>query len=87
MLKVASISGEFEDLQPQREQFAQLAQRTGGELIAPNQLASFVSDLPNRKNVVTEPWVYPFWHQWWILLVIGGCFVTEWALRRWKGLA
>ncbi len=81
------VRAEFENLQPQREQFAQLAQRTGGEVLEPTKLASFVADLPNRKNVVTQPWVYPFWHQWWILLVIGSCFVTEWALRRWKGLA
>jgi hypothetical protein len=78
---------EFEDLEPRRELFAELAKRTGGEVVDSAALADFVADLPNRKSVVTEPWVYPFWHQWWILCLIAGCLISEWALRRWKGLA
>jgi hypothetical protein len=78
---------EFEQIQPRRETFEEFAQSTGGRLVSADELDDFVADLPNEKSVVTETWVYPFWHQWWILVGVAGCFVSEWALRRWKGLA
>jgi hypothetical protein len=78
---------EFENLEPRKDWLEELAEQTGGEMIAPTRLANFVADLPNRKNVVTEPWTYPFWHQWWFLAFIITCLASEWALRRWKGLA
>ncbi len=77
---------EFASLKPRREQFRHLAEKTGGELVEPDQLSSFVADLPNRKNVITEPWIFPFWHQWWIFALASVCLIGEWGLRRWQGL-
>ena len=78
---------EFRLLNPNDAALERLARQTGGELLDPQQLDQFVTSLPNRKIPVTEPWIYPLWHQWYLFLLALGCLVGEWGLRRWKGLA
>jgi uncharacterized membrane protein len=78
---------EFRRLTPDRQLMQQLAERTGGEVIALSDLPRFVADLPNRRMPVTEPWIYPLWHQMWVFLFAAACLIAEWGLRRWKGLA
>ena len=63
-----------------------LAAKTGGELVELDDLNSFVDSLPNRKIPITEPWVYPLWHQWSVFVFAMMCLVGEWGLRRWNGL-
>jgi len=78
---------EFESLTPNRTLLKEIAQQTGGEMIELNELNGFVSSLPSRKIPVTEPWIYPLWHQWGVFCFAAVCFIGEWGLRRWKGLA
>jgi uncharacterized membrane protein len=78
---------EFRRLEPNRDLLHDLAAKTGGEIIPLSNLESFVSDLPNRRIPVTEPWIYPLWHQTWVFLFAAACLIAEWGLRRWKGLA
>jgi hypothetical protein len=78
---------EFRSLLPNRALLESLAQKTGGQVLAPGDLESFVRDLPHRRAPVTETWSRPIWHTPWVFLFALGCFVTEWGLRRWKGLA
>jgi uncharacterized membrane protein len=78
---------EFLSLQPNTDLLDRLASRTGGEVLQLNQLESFVSSLPNRKLPITEPWIYPLWHRWLILVGVLACLVGEWGIRRWRGLA
>ena len=80
-------SAEFRDLTPNRALMEQLARQTGGEVIAPEQLEAFARGLPSKRAPVTETWTRPLWHTPWMLLFALGCFVGEWGLRRWKGLA
>ena len=77
---------EFEVLTPDRPLLEQIAAKTGGEVIELDQLQDFVSSLPNRKIPVTEPWIYPLWHQWSVFALAIGCLIGEWGLRRWNGL-
>ena len=77
---------EFRELRTNREVLQQLADRSGGELIAARDLDRFVASLPNRKVPVTEKWVYPLWHQWWVLGLAICCLCGEWGIRRWRGL-
>lgn len=76
---------EFRALLPNRELLERVAERTGGEVLKPDQLEKFVADLPNRRMPVTEPWIYPLWHQWPFLVVALACLIGEWGIRRWKG--
>jgi uncharacterized membrane protein len=78
---------EFRRLSPNLDLLDNLAQKTGGEVIALSDLDRFVVDLPNRRIPVTEPWIFPLWHQLGVFLFAAACLIGEWGLRRWKGLA
>ncbi len=77
---------EFQSVAVNRQLMEQLADKTGGELIAVEHLLEFVKTLPSRKAPITEQWTYPLWHQSWVFLLAICCFAGEWGLRRWKGL-
>jgi uncharacterized membrane protein len=81
------VADEFGRLRPNRAWLEEIAAKTGGEVIAIDDLTEFVASLPSRKVPLTEPWVRPLWHHPLFYLFVIGCFVTEWGLRRWKGLA
>ena len=77
---------EFQSVAVNRQLMQQLADETGGEIIAAEDLLEFVKTLPSRKAPITEQWTYPLWHQSWVFLLAICCFAGEWGLRRWKGL-
>jgi uncharacterized membrane protein len=77
---------EFRALRPNRELLESIAARTGGEVVAAENLERFVARLPTRAAPITEPYVSPFWHQPWVFLLAIACLTAEWGLRRWKGL-
>jgi hypothetical protein len=78
---------EFESLTPNRILLQEIAEKTEGEVIELSDIHGFVSSLPSRKIPVTEPWIYPLWHQWGVFCFAAACLIGEWGLRRWKGLA
>ena len=78
---------EFRSLKPNRALLAEIAQKTGGEIIAAGNLADFARRLPGRPAPVTETWSLPLWHTPIVFLLALACFVAEWGLRRWKGMA
>jgi uncharacterized membrane protein len=78
---------EFKSLKPNRALLENLARQTGGEVIDADRLAAFARGLPNRKAPVTETWTSPLWHRTGVFLFALACFVAEWGLRRWRGLA
>lgn len=77
---------EFQRLAPDLKLLQELAAKTGGEVIELDQVNAFVESLPNRKIPITEPWVYPLWHQWSVFAFAIVCLVGEWGFRRWNGL-
>jgi uncharacterized membrane protein len=77
---------EFAALRPNRALLAEMAQKTGGEIISANDLANFTKNLPSRKAPIHEIKTRPAWHQPWLFAFALGCFIIEWGLRRWKGL-
>jgi uncharacterized membrane protein len=77
---------EFRSLKANRALLETIARQTGGEVISPSGLASFVNNLPNRKAPVMENWTFPLWHTSSMFLFALACFIAEWGLRRWKGM-
>lgn len=77
---------EFRTLATNRTLLERIAKETGGEVIEPNGLDSFVSSLPNRKIPITETWTHPIWHRYELFVAALACLLGEWALRRWKGM-
>ncbi|MBI3879652.1 MAG: hypothetical protein HY301_06255, partial [Verrucomicrobia bacterium] len=80
-------ASEFRSLTPNRELMESIARKSGGEVITADKLAAFAKELPLKRAPVTENWTRPLWHTPTMFLFALGCFVTEWGLRRWKGLA
>ncbi|MBI2925605.1 MAG: hypothetical protein HYY24_07870 [Verrucomicrobia bacterium] len=78
---------EFRSLKPNRALLEAIAKKTGGEILAADKLEEFANRLPNRKVPITEAWSFPLWHQPAVFLFALLCFVAEWGLRRWKGMA
>ena len=78
---------EFRSLLPNRALLEGLAKRSGGEIVSADGLEAFAASLPNKKAPITETWSSPLWHQAGVFLFALACFVAEWGLRRWRGLA
>jgi hypothetical protein len=78
---------EFRSLTPNRALLEQIARQTGGRVLERDELRSFVSELPTRSAPIMESWSRPVWHSPWVFLLAFLCFLGEWGLRRWKGLA
>ena len=81
---------EFEQLAPNRKLLEEVAAATEGEVIEIDALDAFVSSLPSRKIPHTEPWVYAWWEVKFLKLsvfvILCGCLIGEWAVRRMNGL-
>lgn len=77
---------EFRTLAPNRELLAELARRTGGEIISWSNLDALAKTLAQSPAPVTEEWREPLWQQGWVFLAVLACFLAEWGWRRWKGL-
>jgi uncharacterized membrane protein len=78
---------EFRSLKPNRAVLEQIARQTGGEVLAPGDLEQWAATLPRRAAPFMESYSTPLWHQPVVFLFALTCFVAEWGLRRWKGLA
>jgi len=79
-------AAEFQQLVPNRQLLESLAEETGGEIIQENKLENFARQLQQQDFEITEPLIFPLWHQTWIFLLAIGLLCTEWGLRRWRGL-
>lgn len=77
---------EFRSLKPNRALLEAIARRTGGEIVPLEDLRNFVRHLPERGAPITETVTQPLWHQPAVFLFVLGCFITDWGIRRWKGL-
>jgi len=81
---------EFQSIRANRPLLERIARQTGGRIVELDELDRFARDLPSRQAPISEVWVRPLWDLPGVLpasfLLAVGCFVAEWALRRWKGL-
>ncbi|HYD85447.1 MAG TPA: hypothetical protein VEA63_15380, partial [Opitutus sp.] len=77
---------EFRSIVPNRALLEELARRTGGAVIDRSELAHLVDQLARTPAPIMETWSRPIWHNAWIFAVVLGCFLAEWAWRRWRGL-
>ena len=77
---------EFRSLTPNLPLLQSIAQRTGGKIIPAANLDLFARDLPSRHAPIMDSWSFPLWHT---PVMFGFALITlisEWGLRRWKGL-
>lgn len=77
---------EFRSLTPNRALLEAIARKTGGSIISMDKLEQFAEKLPHRRAPVMDSWTYPLWHTPLFFGFALACLVSEWGLRRWKGL-
>jgi uncharacterized membrane protein len=80
------VADEFRSLTPNISLLETIAQKSGGEIIPADRLESFARNLPHRHAPIMEPWTHPLWHTPVVFAFALACFLSEWGLRRWKGL-
>ncbi|MBL9128129.1 MAG: hypothetical protein JNL97_10800, partial [Verrucomicrobiales bacterium] len=80
------VAEEFRSLVPNPAVLEEIARKTGGRMVAAQDLAAFVRELPTRTAPVMEAWSRPAWHTPVLFAFALACLVAEWGLRRMKGL-
>lgn len=77
---------EFRSLVPNHALLEDIARKTGGQVVAAEELDKFVRRLPELRAPVMETWSYPAWHTPLMFGFALACLLAEWGLRRWKGM-
>lgn len=77
---------EFRSIAPNRALLEELAHRTGGAVLTAHELSQLPDRLVRSPAPIMETWSRPLWHNPWFFAAVLGCFLAEWAWRRWKGL-
>ena len=91
LLQVEAPPAEGDDVNPDPDYLARLAEASGGSVVTAHEL---VAAMARREAEAREPrdagaqavWV-PLWDRGWLLVVIMAALATEWTLRRRNGLA
>jgi uncharacterized membrane protein len=78
---------EFQNSLPDFAAMEALAKRTGGEVLAVEDLGKLSSRLRNMPGLATELRVRPLWHNGGAFVLAILCFSAEWLLRRRGGAA
>jgi uncharacterized membrane protein len=81
------VADEFRSLVPNRALLEELARRTGGRVVAPEELDALARRLPQERAPQMEAWSTPAWHNGIVFALALAVLLAEWGLRRWKGLA
>jgi hypothetical protein len=84
---VVAPPGELERVQMDATALKQAAQETRGKFYRIGDVGRLLDDLPPGRQVPIEtlpPKV--LWNQWWLLLAFLGLIVSEWILRKRKGM-
>jgi len=82
-VRVVRADDERRDPRPDHALLASLAERTGGRVVEPNELAALADEIPNREVVVASPpKVETLWDTPMMLIVLLGLLTLEWIGRR-----
>lgn len=77
---------EMKSVEVNRTFLQSVADLTKGRMVELKELDRFIDSLPQSSAPLVEVWSWPIWHSWWIFLAALACLVTDWALRRRRGL-
>ena len=80
-------SEEFSRLDPDIERLENIAEESGGRVLAPGELEDLVETLINEDAPIKDVELEPLWHKPWVLCAALLCLCAEWGLRRREGVA
>ena len=76
---------EFSTLTANVREMKELAEKTGGRVLALGELDAFVKQLKNAPNLATEIRIQPLWHTGFVFASALLCLLVEWFVRRQNG--
>jgi hypothetical protein len=83
----AELPRELSDTRCDRALAQQIAKVTGGQVLPPTAVDE-VFALMDLDPIVTEKVERrPLWLEWKYLWIVFGCLLSEWVVRKWKGLS
>lgn len=77
---------ELADLSGDVARLRELADRSGGAFVLPEDLATLPALLADQPSLQLALVDVPLWRSWLVYLLIVGCFSLEWAVRKLHGL-
>lgn len=81
------LLGEMRDTRSNRPLLEQIAELTGGQVIAPTVVDEVVRWAPLSPHIDETTSRRPLWDSWLCLCLICGCLIAEWIIRKRVGLA
>lgn len=83
-LVVDPLAQEMACLQPDTEVLEQIARKSGGRLLSPDQVDASIASLREQPSLRTVRRSSELWHQWWYLTLALSLIASEWLVRRWS---
>jgi hypothetical protein len=78
---------ELRDLRMDEKLMRDLASRTGGRYVPPDELAGLIESVPDRTRTVVEPGPpEPLWDTPYLLALLTAALAAEWIMRKRMGL-
>ncbi|MFP6763388.1 MAG: glutamine amidotransferase, partial [Planctomycetaceae bacterium] len=82
----APLVDEFQSIGMNLPLLEKVADETRGEIVEAEELDEFVNGLSSQPMPVMTAWTMPLWDLPIVFLIVLGCLLGEWGLRRSKGL-
>ena len=79
-------TGELINLAANWQLLEDLAVKTGGKVVHPENAEEILQLLQSRSTTKETPVETRLWESWWTLLLVVGLLTIEWGLRKWVGL-
>jgi hypothetical protein len=80
------LQQELQSVQVRQQWLKELAGKTGGRVISPEDVEDLVRQLPTAAAPLQEIRSWPIWHSWWVFIVAVMLLSIDWTLRRRTGL-
>lgn len=81
-IEVISPDDELRQPRPDHQRLIALAQQTGGQVVALDELSRLIELVPNRDRRTPNDIRQPMWHSYWALLVVLILLTGEWVVRK-----
>ena len=82
----AKQTAELADLSADSKLLQEVAERTGGQLLYPHQVADFPELLQQRLQLTEVDREVELWDHWMLMVVFFALLATEWIVRKLNGL-
>ena len=83
---ISNQTKEDKILIPDDDFITELAEKTGGRILQPEDLSDFATNVPKENFKVVEERSEPIWNRSWVFIIIILLLSGEWWIRRTRGM-